>query len=319
MGLEINQAHVAQYSSNVRMLAEETRAPLRQVCELKGVNGAVFFGDRLTGSNTVRRTGRHTTNPSTPPRHDRRRGWTLDDEWGAYIDHADEIRTIIDFKGKYPTLCVNAFNRSENQLIIDALGGPAYTEVTSDTPGAASTVTTVNNYDAGECRLINGDGTLVTAGSNHSDTTATALTIAKLALCGELLDKAGFTSDNGYPQSRFFIANAYNKWQLLQTTEAKSLDYNSRRALAEGTIDSFMGFRFIWTEQLSADTTETDCIKAFAVVGGAIALGVGQDITPQMWQDTHQCNDWYCYGFASKGATRQEGPAVIQINLKAAA
>jgi hypothetical protein len=38
-----------------------------------------------------------------------------------------------------------------------------------------------------------------------------------------------------------------------------------------------------------------------------------------MWQDSHQCNDWYCYGFASKGATRQEGPAVIQINLKAAA
>ena len=115
MGFEINQAHVAQYSSNVRNLAEETRAPLRQVCELKGVNGAVFFGDRLTGSNTVRRTGRHTANPSTPPLHDRRRGWTVDDEWGAYIDKADEIRTIIDFKGKYPTLCVNAFNRSEKK------------------------------------------------------------------------------------------------------------------------------------------------------------------------------------------------------------
>jgi hypothetical protein len=319
MGLEINQAHVAQYSSNVRMLAEETRAVLRQICEIKPVQGAVFFGDRLTGSNTVRRTGRHTTNPSTPPRHDRRRGWTVDDEWGAYIDKADEIRTIIDFKGKYPTMCVNAFNRTENQLVLDALGGPAYTEVTADTGGTAASVTTVNHYDVGESRLIAGSGVLVAAGSQHSDTTATALTIAKLALCGELLDEAGFTPENGYPQPRYFIANSYNKWQLLQTTEAKSLDYNSRRALAEGTIDQFMGFRFIWTEQVATDTTETDCIRGFACVGGAIALGIGQDISPQMWPDSHQCNDWYCYGFASKGATRQEGPAVIQINLKKAA
>lgn len=319
MGLEINQAHVAQYSANVRMLAEETRAVLRQVCEIKPVNGAVFFGDRLTGSDTVRRSGRHTTNPSTPPLHDRRRGWTVDDEWGAYIDQSDEIRSIIDFKGKYPQLCVNAFNRSENQLILDALGGPAYTEVTSDTPGAAASITTVNHYDVGESRLVAGDGTLVAAGSNHSNTTATGLTIAKLALCGELLDQAGFTPSNGYTQPRYFIANAYAKWLLLQTSEAKSLDTNSRRALAEGNIDEFMGFRFIWTEQLAYDTTETDCVRCFAVVSGAVALGIGKDITPDMWEDTHVTKSWYCYGFASKGATRQEGPAVVQINLKAAA
>lgn len=318
MGTEINQAHVEQYSSNVRMLAEETRAVLRQICEPKSVEGAVFYGDRLQGSEVVRSSGRHENNPYTPTRHDRRRGWTVDDKWGEYLSKSDELRMIVDYKGKYPTLCVNAFNRAENSLIIEALGGPAYTQVTSDTPGAAPSIVTVNNYDVGECRLISGAGTLVTAGSTHSDTTATALTIAKVAMMGQLLDEAGFTESNGFSQPRYIIANAYNKWQLLQTTEVKSVDYNTVKALAAGQVDSFMGFKFIWTEQLAKDTTETDCIKAFACVGGAIALGVAQDISPQMWQDSGHCNDWYCYGFASKGATRQEGPAVIQINLKAA-
>jgi hypothetical protein len=319
MGTEINQAHVEQYSSNVRMLAEESRALLRQICEIKPVQGAVFYGDRLKGSEVVRKSARHQTNPWTPTYHDRRRGWTVDDVWGEYLDPSDEIRSIIDFRGKYPVLCVNAFNRAENSLIIEALGGAAYTQVTSDAAGTAPSITTVNNYDVGECRLVAGDGTLVTAGSGHSDTTATALTIAKIGLCGELLDEAGFTQDNGFTQPRFLIANSYNKWQLLQTTEVKSIDYNTVKALAHGQVDEFMGFKFLWTEQLSRDTTETDCIKAFACVGGAIALGIGQDITPKMWQDSHQQNEWYCHGFASKGATRQEGPAVIQINLKASA
>lgn len=319
MGTEINQAHVAQYSSNVRLLAEETRAVLRQIVEIKTVQGAVFYGDRLRGSETVRKSGRHTANPYTPTQHDRRKGWTVDDQWGEYLDPSDEIRSIIDFRGKYPTTCVNAFSRAENGLIIEALGGAAYTEVTSDVPGAAASVSTVNNYDVGECRLIAGDGAVVTAGSNHSDTTATALTVAKLATCGQLLDEAGFTPDNGYPNQRFFIANAYNKWQLMQTTEVKSVDYNTVKALADGRIDTFMGFKFIWLEGLPVDPTETDCINAYACVGGAVAMGIGKDISPDMWQDTGRCKEWYCYGFASKGATRQEGPAVIEINLKRAA
>ena len=37
---------------------------------------------------------------------------------------------------------------------------------------------------------------------------------------------------------------------LLQQQEVSSFDYNAVRALAEGRLDSFMGFRIIRTEQL---------------------------------------------------------------------
>ncbi len=319
MGYEPTPAHIAQYSSNVRMLAEETRAVLRQICEIKDVQGGMFYGDRLKGSNTVRRTGRHSPSPYTPTSHDRRRGWVYDDEWGDFLDRQDEQKVLVEYRGKYVTLCVNAFNRTENALVVDALGGAAYAVAAAAAAGSAETITTVNNYDNGECRLIAGDGTLVTAGSNFSDTTATALTVAKLALCGQLFDAAGFTAANGLGLPRYFITNAYNKWQLLQATEVKSSDYNTVKALAEGQIDTFMGFKFIFMEDLNTDATETDCINSYACVQGAIALGVNQDIQPQVYPRPDYSNAWYCYGSASKGATRQEGPGVIEINLKKAA
>lgn len=312
-------AHIAQYSSNVRMLAEETRALLRQICEIKSVQGGMFYGDRLAGSNWVRRTGRHSPSPYTPAQHDRRRGWIYDDEWGDFLDKQDEEKVLVDYKGKFVTLAVNGGNRSENSLVIDALGGASYGVTVASSASGAESISTINNYDSGECRLIAGSGVLVTAGSNHSDTTATALTVAKLALCGQLLDAAGFTEANGLGMPRYFITNAYNKWQLLQTTEVKSIDYNTVKALAEGKIDTFMGFKFLFLEALNTDATETDCINSYACVQGAIALGVGQEIQTQVYPRGDYSNAWYCYASASKGATRQEGPGVIEINLKAAA
>lgn len=42
---------------------------------------------------------------------------------------------------------------------------------------------------------------------------------------------------------------------LLQQPEVSSFDYNNVRALAEGKLDSFMGFRIIRTEQLPVDAS----------------------------------------------------------------
>jgi hypothetical protein len=307
MSFEVTQAQVEQYSSNVRMLGEQSPALLRPICEIKGVVGTSFFGDSLKGSDAVTRTTRHGKNPFTPVHHGRRKGTIVDKEWGDYLDKADESKVIVDFAGKYVTLGVQAMNRAEDDLIIEALGGPAYVGVSGGS--------VVQNYDAGECRIIKGDGTLAAAGSDASDTTETTLTVAKLAMCGELLGEAQLPPE----LPRYFIANEYTKWQFLQATEVKSSDYNTVKALAYGQIDTFMGFKFIWTERLKVHATDTGCIRCYACVQGAIALGVGQETKGQMWQDSSACNSWYCYASSSKGATRQEGPAVVEILLKKAA
>jgi len=307
MSFTITEAMVEQYRSNVRMLGEQQRALLRPICEIVSVVGKTFYGERLKGSEAVTRTSRHGDNPFTPVTHSRRKGTIVDKHWGDYIDEQDTSKVIIDFKGKYVLLGTQALNRCEDDMVIDALGGAAY--------AGESGGTTVNNYDAGECRIIQGDGTLATAGSDAAGTTETALTIAKLGLCGELLDEAQLPEG----LQRYFVTNAYNKWQLLQTTEVKSADYNTVKSLAHGDVDTFMGFKFIWTERLKTHATDTGCCRSYAAVAGAIALGVGEENNADMWQDTGKQKSWYCYTKSSKGATRQEGPAVIEILLKKSA
>lgn len=307
MSFTVTQAMVEQYSANVRMLGEQQRALLRPIVEIKDVVGRSFYGDNLKGSEAVTRSGRHTDNPYTPVTHGRRKGTIIDKEWGEYIDRQDTSKCITEFQGKYVQLGVQANNRAEDDLVIAALGGIAYVGEEGDTA--------VNNYDAGECRIMQGDGVLATAGSDASNTTETALTIAKLALCGELLDEAQLPEG----LQRYFITNAYNKWQLMQTTEVKSSDYNTVKALANGNIDTFMGFKFIWTERLLTHTTDTGCIRSYACVQGCVALGVGQETTGEMWQHSGKRNSWYCYASSSKGAVRQEGPAVIEVLLKKSA
>ncbi len=306
MSFTITQAMIEQYRANVRMLAEQEQGLLRPICEVVPVTGKSFYGDRLAGSEAVTRTSRHGDSPFTPVTHSRRKGTIIDKEWGDFIDDQDTSKVIAEFKGKYVTKAVAAHNRAEDDLIIAALGGPAY--------GGEAGGTTINNYDAGECRVVQGDGTLATAGSDASDTTQTALTIAKIGLCGELLDEGEFRD-----MPRYFISNPYNKWQLLQVTEVKSSDYNTVKALANGAVDTFMGFKFIWTNRLLTHATDTGCIRSYACVGGAIALGIGQDVQSNIWQRSDKSGAWYCYASSSKGATRQEGPAVVEILLKKSA
>ncbi len=52
--------------------------------------------------------------------------------------------------------------------------------------------------------------------------------------------------ENVPPQDRIFLAHANNKKSLLADTEATSSDFASVKALVDGDIKSFMGFRFIF-------------------------------------------------------------------------
>jgi hypothetical protein len=95
-----------------------------------------------------------------------------DYNWSDKIDKLDKLKMLIDPQSTYVRNAVAAANRTIDDVIITALGGPAYS-------GHAGG-TTVNFYDVGESRLVQSDGTIRAAGSDWSDTTETPLTIAKV-------------------------------------------------------------------------------------------------------------------------------------------
>jgi hypothetical protein len=241
----------------------------------------------------------------------------VDWDWADLVDKLDQKKMLIDPTSTYVQSGIAAANRRIDKHIYDALGGTA--------AAGQSGGTTVNNYDAGECRLVRSDGTVETAGSDHTAATATALTIAKLLTCKQLLDEADIDPE----RQRYFVTNPYNICQLLNTTEVKSADYNTVKALAQGQIDTFMQFKFIQLQDYT-DTTKghlQDCdqetageaVECYAYAQGAVKLGVGAEITTRITERADKRYSLQPYIMMSFGAVRVEGPAVVEIALKKSA
>lgn len=80
----------------------------------------------------------------------------------------------------------------------------------------------------------------------------TGMTLAKLLATLDILDGADNLDDEN--MERVFVWTVKQRSELLNTTEVKSADYNTVKALAEGKIDSFMGFKFKLLKRLPLAT-----------------------------------------------------------------
>jgi len=304
MSVQIPVAFVDQYKDNILLLSQEETALLRGCCRMEDMTGDTMYVERIGATSMQPKNVRHGNTPQIDTPHSRRKLSVADYNWADLIDSTDKLKMLIDPQSVYVRNAVAAANRQIDDVIIAALGGAAYSGHTGGT--------TVNNYDVGECRLVDGDGTIAAAGSNHSAVTETALTIAKLLTCKQLLDDAHINDR----RQRYFLCNPYNINQLLNTTEVKSADYNTVRALAQGQIDTFMGFKFIKHTELPADTEDAGCTVCYAFAQDAIVLSIAEEPTVRIDELPTKCYSVQIYVEQSLGATRVEGPAVVEIDLE---
>jgi hypothetical protein len=271
---------------------------------MEDVTGATMYVERIGPKDAVLNTTRHGDTPISDADHSRRKLTMLDYDVPAdLIDKPDKLKLLIDPQSVYAQNQVFSLNRAIDDVIISAIFGAAY--------GGVAGATTINMYDSGECRCIESSGVICTAGSDFSNTTETALTIAKLLTCKQLLDDAEIDDE----RQRYFLCNPYNLNQLLNTTEVKSSDYNTVKALAQGQIDTFMGFKFINSTRLPADDTDTGATKCAAFAQDAIVLAVAQEPSVDVSVRNDKRNAIQVYSTLSIGATRVEGPAVVGITL----
>jgi hypothetical protein len=307
MSTQITTAFVDQFKANILMLSQQKPAKLRGCCRMETVTGDRMYVERIGPKDAQLRGARHGATPVSDADHTRRALDMADYVVPAdIIDDPDKLKMLIDPQSAYAQNQAYSLNRQIDDVIITALGGT--------TLGGHSGGTTINNYDIGECRLIGSSGVIVAAGSNHTDLTETALTIAKLLTCKRLLDDAEIDPE----RQRYFVTNPYNIGQLLNTTEVKSADYNTVKALAQGQIDTFMGFKFIMSTRLSADGTDTGATNCYAFAQDAIVLAVAEEPNVHIDRRPDLMNSVQVFSTLSIGATRVEGPAVIEINLDTA-
>ena len=286
MSTQITTAFVEQYSANVQMLSQQMGSKLRSCVDVETITGKNAFFEQVGVTAAQKRTSRHSDTPQIDTPHARRRVSLEDYIWADLIDDVDKVRMLIDPTSSYAKAAAAAMNRSIDDVIITAMNGTAYTGVSG---GTSTALPSASKF----------------ATSDQSD----GLTIAKLLAAKKRFDLQDV--DPSIP--RYIVCGPTQISDFLATTEIKSSDFNTVKALAQGDIDTFLGFKFITSNRLNLDSTNTDDRLCFAFTQDAIKLAIGKDVQAKIDERSDKNYSTQVYYSMSVGATRMEEVKVFQI------
>ena len=282
MSSQITTAFVQQYSNNVQMLSQQKGSLLRGTVDTESIVGKNAFFDQVGVATAVKRTTRHGDTPQIDTPHSRRRVSLVDYEYADLIDNQDKIRTLIDPTSSYAMAAAYALGRAQDDEIIAAASGTAFTGETGST------------------------STTLPAGQQITESGTDGLTIAKLRNAKEIFD-----SNSVDPSiSRYIVVGPKQISDLLGTTEVTSSDFNTVKALANGEVSTFLGFNFIVSNRLSIASSKRLCL-AYAMDG--IKMAIGQDLMTRIDERSDKGYSTQIYVCQSIGATRMEEEKVVTI------
>lgn len=114
------------------------------------------------------------------------------------------------------------------------------------------------------------------------------LTVAKIKKACALLDKSSVPSSD-----RFIAAHTNGKEVLLSSAETTSSDYSNIRALVNGDIDTFYGFKIIWIGDMAEGgiPLSTHTRKNFAWHKAAVGYAQSMDVSSRTdYAPDYACN-----------------------------
>ena len=282
MSSQITTAFVEQYSANIQMLSQQMGSLLRDAVRNESIVGKDAYFDQIGKVTAQLKVSRHSDTPQIDTPHSRRRCSLADYEFADLIDQQDKVRLLIDPTSSYAKAAAYAMGRAMDDEIIAAALGTANTGVAGGTAVALPA------------------GNIVAAGG-------AGMTIAKLASAKQILD----AGDVDPSIKRHIVVSPTEISDLLNSTTVTSSDFNTVKALVQGEIDSFMGFKFHVSNRLVDNgAANTQCI-AFAEDG--ILLGVGKDVTARIDERSDKSYATQVYYCQTIGATRMEEAKVVSV------
>ena len=285
MSSQITTAFVEQYSANIQMLSQQMGSLLKDAVRNESVVGKDAYFDQIGKVTAILKTSRHSDTPQIDTPHSRRRVSLADYEFADLIDQQDKVRLLIDPTSSYAKAAAYAMGRAMDDVIIAAALGSANTGVSGGTAVALPA------------------GNITAVGTGGANT----MNIAKLALAKAKLD----IGDVDPSIKRHIIVSPTEIQDLLNTTTITSSDFNTVKALVQGEIDSFMGFKFHVSNRLVDNAAgNTQCI-AFAEDG--ILLATGKDVTAKIDERADKSYATQVYYCQTIGATRMEEAKVISV------
>lgn len=284
MSFSIDMAFVQQFSSNVRMLAEQKTSKLRGTVMSESKNSESWAIERLGSVEAVEFSDRHGDTPLMSTPHTRRWGFGRNYEVADQIDKADKVRLLIDPQSNYTVKHSSTMGRRFDSEILRSLGGSV---------AEGHTGSTITAFPAGQKIASSSIGN----------------TIGKMIAAKQLLDAAEVDQDG-----RFWVGASTDINALLDDERVTSSDYAVVKALVAGTVNSYLGFTIKTTERVTDAALLVGGERMnYAYVRSAIELGIVQDVTTETGIAPTKRFSQILYSWMQIGAVRVEDVQVVQI------
>lgn len=276
------------YAQNIIQLAQSKYSKLMPIVFMKpNVKGKVFYQDQIGQWSMATKGGRNVETPNNDPNLARRMGTLVDYHDNRMLDRGDELRMLSDPRSAYTIAAASALGRQIDTVIANKILAAA------------------NFGETGSSTITLGTTSIV----SHIAGTPGTLTFARVRLTKRILDL-----EDVEPEDRFFVVTPQGMDALLNTTQATSSDYAAVKALVRGDIDTWMGFKWIVSNQLSSSGTVTSC---FAMQRYGLALALGSEPIVRTDERADKSYSWQVYYELNIGAVRLEESRVVQVDLTA--
>jgi hypothetical protein len=269
-----------QYQDTITLLAQQLNSRVRPAVMVDtNWKGEEKYYDQYASDSMVEITTRLQDTPVQDADHRRRRVTPRYFVSSTLEDPNEALQMLADPKSSYMQAKAAAAARKIDYITLQAIGGTCYTGKTGSTA--------------------------VSIASAQKTTAGGSLTIAKLLEAKEILDSSEI------PKEDRFIAVSSNQLEdLLNTTQATSADYNTVKTLAMGDIDTFCGFKFIHTEQLTAVSTSRYC---YAWQKQSAQLAIQREPEGRLTERADKNYAWQVYMRIAMGATRLQEEGVVEV------
>ena len=228
MSTSISTSFVTIFDAEVKQAYQNDSQLAGSVRERTGVSGNTYKFNKL-GSGVA---NLHIPQSDVTPMnltHTQVSATMADYNAAEYSDIFTSGKVLFDERAELVKAVSMAVGRRMDQLVIDALDG------------AGTSLTVANSI----------------GGSN------TNLNVDKVLSAKKQMDPKGVPAED-----RFFLCHANNMAAFLDDSDVKTIDVNTTKALAQGMVDTFLGFKFI----MVGDRTE-----------GGLAVDGSSDRTCLAW------------------------------------
>ena len=207
-----------------------------------------------------------------------------------FSDFFDEKKLNFNDRAELAKVIAMALGRCDDQFIIDAASN------------SSTTNTIPANYDDG---------------SND-----TALTLKKVKRAKRFLDNIGVPMED-----RYFVYTPGGLDALLDDKNMTSIDYNNVKPLVDGSVDTYLGFKFVMISDLTVTNGKGETVKTglpgvgtqarkyYAYHQSALGYANGVDMVSSAdWVATKQ--SYLVTGKLSAQAKAIDAEGIVEINVK---